>query len=65
MTHEFSVLTRQGRDAAKAREMWGTAIGNESHLVMKAVVACAEGSVTHGDRTESIGEGSVLLASAG
>lgn len=32
MTHEFSVLTRQGRDEAKAREMWG-------HLqsVMKAI----------------------------
>jgi len=32
MTHEFSVLTRQGRDEAKAREMW-------SHLqaVMEAI----------------------------
>ncbi|MEC8114682.1 MAG: uracil-DNA glycosylase family protein [Planctomycetota bacterium] len=34
MTHEFSVLTRQGRDEAKAREMW-------SHLqaVMKAIAS--------------------------
>ena len=32
ITHEFSVLTRQGRDDAKAKEMW-------SHLqaVMEAI----------------------------
>jgi hypothetical protein len=34
VTHEFSVLTRQGRDEAKAREMW-------SHLqaVMEAIAS--------------------------